>query len=100
MQDALSILVPTVGTIVVAYIQYQASKDRKVSEERAKIRARESRLSMDMMYATSKLCVGTALALKRGHANGELDDGLEMVDRAADKYQEFLREVASGQIGA
>lgn len=111
MLQVVCTLITALGAIVIAVIQYKSGKERKAAEEaaakerkeaekRAEIRARESRLSMDMMYATSKLCIGTALAIKRGRANGELDEGLEMVDRAVEQYEDFLKDVASDRIGA
>lgn len=122
MLQVICALITALGAIAVAVIQYKSNKDRKVAEaksaqerqqaeeraskerkeaeERARIRAMESRLSMDMMYSTAKLCVGTALAVKRGKANGELDDGLDMVERSTEQYEKFLRDVASDRIGA
>lgn len=111
MLQVICTLITALGAIAVAVIQYKSNKDRKAAdaksaqerqqaEERARIRAMESRLSMDMMYSTAKLCVGTALAVKRGKANGELDDGLDMVERSTEQYEKFLRDVASDRIGA
>lgn len=122
MLQAICTLITALGAIAVAIIQRKsnndrkadeakqakerqqaeerANKERKEAEERAKLRAMESRLSMNMMYSTAKLCVGTALAVKRGKANGELDEGLDMVERSTEQYEKFLRDVASDRIGA
>lgn len=122
MLQAICTLITALGAIAVAIIQRKANNDRKAdeakqakerqqaeerankerkeAEERAKLRAMESRLSMNMMYSTAKLCVGTALAVKRGKANGELDEGLDMVERSTEQYEKFLRDVASDRIGA
>ena len=102
--------ITALATIAVALVQYKANKEKKEYEQKTQemlkkqqtqhdIRVRESRLSMDMMHATAKLCVGTALAIKKGHANGELDEGLECVNKATNEYEKFMKDMAANQVG-
>lgn len=51
-----------------------------------------------MIEANSKLTVGIAMALKHGHANGEVEAGLKAVDEAQREYVEFLEGIAIEQI--
>lgn len=102
-------LISAIGVIVVAIIQFRSTKKAKKSEEEKnkrhievkkleEMRQRESRLSMDMMHSTAKLCIGTALAIKRGKANGELDEGLKYVNKSIVNYEKFLKDVTSEEI--
>nr|DAW17018.1 MAG TPA: hypothetical protein [Caudoviricetes sp.] len=109
MVEIVCSLISAVGVIVVAIIQFRSTKKAKKSEEEEnkrhievkkleEMRQRESRLSMDMMHSTAKLCIGTALAIKRGKANGELDEGLKYVNKSIVNYEKFLKDVTSEEI--
>lgn len=93
--------VTAIATIVCAIIAYRSEQRAKItkeekerSEKRANRRLQESRLSLELMNANCALSVGTALAVKRGHANGELEEGLQQVELARKKYLDFLKAVA------
>lgn len=98
MIEVICSLIAATSAVAVAFIGRKYAKDQKKIEARAEARARESRLSMNFMAANAKLCVGTALAIKRGHCNGELDAGLEAVAKAEEGYEEFLRETTADRI--
>lgn len=84
--------------IIVAIIQRSNSKHQKKQQEQNELRAKESKLSMDMMYACCVLSKGTATALKNNHFNSEVDHGIELVDKATDEYNNFLRKTAANTI--
>lgn len=63
-------------------------------EARAAQRAKEGRLQLEMLHANSKLTVGVAMALKRGHCNGEVEAGLEAIKNADQAYAAFLEGIA------
>jgi len=101
MIEVVSALIAAVATIVCAAIASytaKAEKQRKEADVRAETlnaqRAKEARLQLSMIAANSKLTVGVAMALKNGHANGEVEEGLQAVNTANAKYTEFLEEVA------
>lgn len=109
MVEIVCSLISAVGVIVVAIIQLRTTKKNKRAEaleskrhEESKaqeeMRQRESRLSMDLMHSTAKLCVGTALAIKRGRANGEMEEGLKYVNKSIVNYEKFLKDVASEKV--
>lgn len=84
--------------ILVAFIQASNKKHMKEQENINQLRAKESKLSMDMMYACCVLSKGTATALKNNHFNSEVDHGIELVDKATDGYNKFLRETTADTI--
>lgn len=101
MLDFFGIIVTALATVVCAYISYKSNQenkmlreDKEVAEKRIKRRIRESHLSLKLMNANCELTVGTALAVKRGKANGELEEGLAAVAAAQKEYKEFLEQIA------
>lgn len=91
----ISTAVTGVFAVIVALIEARASRERKSTEKRAARRARESRLSMDMMYAATSLAMDTARALRDGHTNGTLEPDLQKAQAARAAYDCFLRDEAA-----
>ena len=88
-------LIAAASAITVAVIEKRAARDRKSTEKRAERRARESRLSMDMMYAACGLAMDTAKAMKEGHTNGTLEGDMENAIKARSAYEDFIRDEAA-----
>lgn len=83
--------------LIAAWSNRQARADkaqRARVEARAAQRAKEGRLQLEMLHANSKLTVGVAMALKRGHCNGEVEAGLEAIKNADQAYAAFLEGIA------
>lgn len=97
--EIICTFITTVGVIIVALFQYRADKDKKEREKVAKLRARESRLSMEMMYATLQLSIVTANALTGGHNNGNVEEAKKAAADAQKAYEAFLRDTAAEQVG-
>ena len=75
--------------------EYRAAEtERKKMALRAEERKKESMLLLQLVHADCSLTVGTALALKRGHCNGELEKGLEDVRDAMEAYDDFHNKIA------
>ena len=70
-------------------------KREKKQEQIAKARKRETMLALEMQMATSKLSYATAIAVKRGYANGEVEEGVEAYEEAKSNYFKFLNEQAT-----
>lgn len=93
--------IAVIGTIICAIIASKSAKREKEikdqnekAEERSKQRAEEGRLMLAMISANIKLTVGVAMALKHGHANGEVEEGLKAVEEANTAYTKFLEDIA------
>lgn len=98
MQDVITALISATSMILVAFIQASNKKHVKEQERVNNLRGKESKLSMDMMYACCVLSRGTATALKNNHFNSEVERGIELVDKATDEYNKFLRETTADTI--
>lgn len=87
-----------VACAVIAARGVKREKEDKAQQERVEARAaqraKEGRLQLAMIHANGKLTVGVAMALKRGHCNGEVEAGLEAIQKADADYAAFLESVA------
>lgn len=111
--ELLAQIIGAAGTIAVAVIggiftlkqakvAARMEEERKAGEaerervdKRAEQRKKESLLTMQLISADTKLTLGLAMAVKRGHANGEIEEGLEAVKAAQEEYQKFNDELAA-----
>ena len=100
-------IIPGCFEVIVAIIELLAAKDRKQTkkftedlEKRAALREEESRLSMQMNYATLQLSIVTANALTGGHNNGNVEQAKMNAQKAEADYQHFLQKVAASTINS
>jgi len=72
--------------------RYEKKNDKQYEEvnSRSKLRQHEGQLSMRMQMATASLAYSSAIALKRGHANGEVEAAIEEYDEARKAYFDFI----------
>ncbi len=98
-------IITGVFTLLVAIIEAIAAKERKNTkkenekrEQRAALRAEESRLSMQMMSATLQLSVVTANALTGGHNNGNVEAAKKAAEDAMTEYTAFINKIASKEV--
>ena len=91
-------IIPAVAAIIVALIEVRGARERKRTDERASRRARESRLSMDMMLATLEMCDCLCIALQGGKTNGNVEEARNKAKEARDAYLSFLRDQAANQV--
>ena len=91
-------LIPALAAIIVAIIEVRGARDRKRTEERALRRAKESRLSMDLMFSTSEMCDVLCIALQGGQINGNVEAARHQAETARNAYKAFLRDQAATQV--
>ena len=88
-------VIAAASAIAVAVIESKAARERETTAKRAERRAKESRLSMDMMYAACGLAMDTARAMREGHTNGTLEGDLDSAVKARTAYENFIRDEAA-----
>ena len=101
MVEILCAFIAAVAAIICAAMAAQSSKREKreqAEQERAEQRAKEGRLQLAMLDANCRLTVGVAMALKRGHCNGEVEQGLAAIKKTQHEYEQFLEGIALDQI--
>ena len=69
-------------------------KHEQETNARAELRKRESFLSLELQMAIAKMSFATATALRNGHSNGEVDEGIKAYEAAKEKYLGFLNAQA------
>lgn len=105
MQIDPNAIISALSAVCVAILTGLFARDtrrRKTREDeqdaRAKIRAEESRLSMQLMSASVKLGVATAMAVEQQKFNGEMHDARESAEKAQKEYWAFINRTAAGEI--
>ena len=72
----LCALIAGAATVLAAGAEYRSRKSARRAEARAARRATESRLAMDLMYATCSLSLTTAKKLAGQHTNGDVEEAM------------------------
>ena len=92
------IIINALVLIVVALIGRNQKIEHDKTEAREKVRAQESRLSMDLMEATAECADVIAYAQAGGQLNGNVEAARERVRVARDNYHTFLHEQAAANV--
>ena len=94
----LCALIAGAATVLAAGAEYRSRKSARRAEARAARRATESRLAMDLMYATCSLSLTTAKKLAGQHTNGDVEEAMEAAKEAQEQYTDFLQRQAANQV--
>ena len=86
-----------VGAIISGTVSRKMAKAEKEAAEKEKDRAKEIILLLTGIKAAGALSYATAVALKRGHANGEVEKGVEAYEEWDQKLDKFLIEQSATQ---
>ena len=98
MVEILCAAIAAVATVVAAACSGRVARSSRQAEKRAERRARESRLSMELMYATCALSLTTAKKLAGLHTNGDVEHALRKADEAQAAYIDFVRDEAARNV--
>ena len=98
MIEVICALIAATATVLAAVTGHRVAKSTKQAERRAERRARESRLSMELMYATCALSLTTAKKLAGMHTNGDVEEALQKATDAQAEYIDFCRDEAAKNI--
>ena len=90
-------IISGVFALLVVWLEIRMTRDRKQTEKRAPIRAKESKLAMKMQDANLSLSLATCIAVERGETNGEMKIAREKAKAAQEEYEAFVHELASEQ---
>lgn len=80
--------------------QKRLEEERKAEAKRMEHERREAEnarvksetLRIALVVATAKLSYAVAMAVKRGHPNGEIEEGIEAYNQSLEQFREFERE--------
>ena len=91
----ISLLPAIITGSVLFYVQRSQKKRDKIVDERAKTRERETYVMLKLELAAAQLSYATAMAIKRGTPNGEIEEGIRQYDKALKGFREFEHEQLS-----
>lgn len=104
-EEIIGYLISSTATIVCSILAYisnkehkQAQAERERTKKSSEQHAKENLLLLKLIHADCSLTVGTALAIKRGKCNGELEQGLRDVESAMNAYDDFHDEIAMNNL--
>ena len=80
-------IISGVFALLVVWLQVRMTRDRKQTEKRAAIRAKESKLAMKMQDASLSLSLATCIAVERGETNGEMKTARDKAKTAQEEYR-------------
>lgn len=94
----IEIIIAVLPSLIVGVFMavFNRKMDKREKEQNKLVEARreESSLALELQMATAKLSLASALALKRGKANGEVEEGIAAYNEARKKYLAFLNRQA------
>lgn len=83
------------GIIVGIVLAYWNRKQNKQDNQRKSVEeaaVESDMLRIDLEVATAQLSYAVAMAVKRGHANGEMEVAIERYEKAMEKFRKFERK--------
>ena len=93
MTEFISAVLPSLFVGVVMYFwERRQQKFEKEMTEKEETRARGELVKLNLTCATAALTYATAMAVKRGSSNGELETAIENYETAMESFRKFERE--------
>lgn len=86
------LVIPVIVAIIVKYYDYKADKRHQEERNRAEKRIEAEKMNMEMQWAVAKMSYASAMALKRGYANGEVEEGIEAYEKVKSRYNKFIND--------
>lgn len=80
-----------VALYMAQYNRKQKKKEMNEQEEREAQRKGEL-IKLDLLVASATLSYACAVAMKRGYANGEVEEGVKNYTKAIGNFREYERE--------
>ena len=90
-----AVLPSLIVAVVMAIWNAREKKRYEEARERESQRLKSESLRISLLLAAAKLSYATAMAIKRGHANGEVEVGVDAYKKAMRDFKEFERELVA-----
>ena len=78
-------------SLYMAFFNRRISKKDKYSESFEEARRQSDQLKLSLLIATAQLSYAVAMAIKRGRANGEMEEAAKQYSKALAEFREFER---------
>lgn len=97
-QMIAAVLPSLLVSVAMAFFGRAQKRRDRAAAAHTQARKTEGLLALELQMATAKLAYATAMALKRGRPNGEVEDGVAAYEVAKKKYTDFLNEQATDHL--
>lgn len=93
LTDILWAALPGIVTGIILGVWNKRQKKRDdAADQREADRQRGEIVKLDLLVASAELTRATAVAVKYGHTNGEMAEGLRRYNEAIEQFREYERE--------
>lgn len=93
LTDILWAVLPGIVTGIILGVWNKRQKKRDdAADQREADRQRGEIVKLDLLVASAELTRATAVAVKYGHTNGEMTEGLRRYNEAIEQFREYERE--------
>lgn len=93
LTDILWAVLPGIVTGIILGIWNKRQKKRDdAADQREADRQRGEIVKLDLLVASAELTRATAVAVKYGHTNGEMTEGLRRYNEAIEQFREYEHE--------
>lgn len=96
--EQLGTIITTGGVVLVAILQIRANRDQKAEAKKNDLRSQQQKLSIDLAYATTKLCTAIAMKVTEEHSDVDFNRELKEVNKVIDKYDELMRNLVAESV--
>ena len=78
-------------SLYMAFFNRRIAKRDKYSESFDEARRQSDQLKLSLLIATAQLSYAVAMAIKRGHPNGEIEEAAKQYSKALSAFRDFER---------
>lgn len=89
------LITPIIVGVLLALFQHENKKRYDAQDRRAELHKKEALVNGEMIEATMELAYASAMALKRGKTNGEVEKGIKAYKKARKAREKFLKETSA-----
>lgn len=82
-------------SVIMVFFNRAQNKKTKKDEEKEKTQNQSQAVQLSLLLATAKLSYATASAIKNGHPNGEVEEGIEQYKSSMADFKRFERELVT-----
>lgn len=86
------VITPIVVGIFLRRYEKKNDKQNQEVNARSELRQKEGKLAMKVNMSTMSMAYATAMAVKRGHANGEMEAAIDEYNDARKAYLNFIND--------
>lgn len=94
LEQFLTAILPSLCvSVIMLYFSSRQTKRDKRQRDNEEQKKRSEKTQLSLLLATAKLSYACAMAMKNGHPNGEIEDGIEQYKEAMTSFKQFEREL-------